>query len=256
MPSTRGSLVELPDNHVHLWTGSPPSDPDVLQALRPEAVLSDEEQQRWKRLQRVADRNLFAWSHAMLRNVLSSYYAIELADWTYRIGERGRPEIGDGHDVDGLRFNMSHTPGLVAIIVNRAFDAGVDVEQIGRVADIESVARTTCSTSEQSLLASLDHRPRAEMFARIWTLKESLLKATGQGGYVDLANYSFEPQRSGDVVFTTTDADINPATWKFTTSSEPNNHLLTIACNPHQPTAQPKPAQPTISRFDLPTTAS
>lgn len=239
--------LDLPNNSIHLWLGVPPSDPVVVSAMEPELVLSATEAERWRRIVWPASRDLFAWAHISLRRVLSAYAPVDPAAWEFRLGELGRPEIVEGLQHQGLRFNLSHTEGMVAIVVNRWFDAGVDVERVGRVADIDSVARTSFSSAERSLLDTVPRTAKHELFAKLWTLKEAHLKARGLGGNVSLADFSFDPYRRNGVDFTCAEGtNVDPLDWSFAVRSVADGHVLAVACAPEDPSEPPE-----ISRFDL-----
>jgi len=226
-------VLELPANHIHVWTGEPPADGSALAKLAPETVLSNDEQQRWRRFQRTSDQDLFAWAHVSLRRVLSRYVLVDPRDWEFREGPHGRPEITSVLGTD-LCFNLSHTEGMMAIIVNRSFDAGVDVEKVGRVANIESVARTSFSDAEQRLVQDAPPSERAAKFVEIWTLKEAYLKAQGLGISVDLKSFSFDPNDPAEVRLSHHGGDSSrhgnaPENWFFEIFTKASNHVVAVA---------------------------
>ena len=49
--------------------------------------------------------------------------------------------------------------------------------------------------SEQRLLAQLPEQRRSEMFFRIWTLKEAILKTTGHGLRIEPPLFAVDPDR-------------------------------------------------------------
>ncbi len=79
------------------------------------------------------DRRAFLLTRALVRTTLSRYAAVGPADWTFVANVHGRPEILDRPaGVPDLRFNMSHTDGLIACAVTIGREVGVDVEHIDR----------------------------------------------------------------------------------------------------------------------------
>lgn len=103
--------------------------------------------------------------------------------WEASQDETGRPCLkGAPSHVD---FNISHTQGLVVCAVSGC-RVGVDAELIRPVR--ERLCRRVLAEEERELLERtvLTHGEgaAAELFTRLWTLKESYGKATGAGlGY-------------------------------------------------------------------------
>jgi len=91
----------------------------------------------------------------------------------------GKPYFPDHPD---LHFNLSHCPlGCVCAIADRPI--GIDIQDIRPYRP--NVARKCCSSAELKLLS--DSADQADTFARIWALKESYAKLTGQGIAQDLS---------------------------------------------------------------------
>ena len=80
-----------------------------------------------------------------------------------------------------VHFNLSHCPEAVACAISPG-PIGVDVEAVTSF-DVE-VARHVLSDAELRIVLA-DERP-AMAFTRLWTMKESLLKLTGEGISNDL----------------------------------------------------------------------
>ena len=68
-------------------------------------------------------------------------------------------------------------PSLACIVSDR--ECGIDCEQVRQYRP--NVAKRAFSESEQELLESLPESERDMMFTRLWTLKESYVKAIGTG---------------------------------------------------------------------------
>ena len=91
----------------------------------------------------------------------------------FEYGEHGKPFIA-GHPE--LHFSLSHCKEAAACALSRR-PVGIDVESIERYHD--GVARYTMNDAEMARILQAEH-PGAE-FIRLWTMKESLLKLTGEG---------------------------------------------------------------------------
>jgi 4'-phosphopantetheinyl transferase len=119
-------------------------------------------------------------AHALVRTLLGSMLGKAPAALDFVIGEHGKPELAHAEHA-GVRFNLSHTKGLVACGVTEGDDLGVDVEQIERKLEIDSLARSVFSDDEQATLALIQGAARRERFFQHWTLKEAYVKAMGRG---------------------------------------------------------------------------
>jgi 4'-phosphopantetheinyl transferase len=180
-----------------------------------ERLLSDEECGRRDRLLRAQDRLQFTVAHALLRTALSQHLP-EVAPeaWKFRPGDRGKPEL-DGE----IRFNLTHTDGLVACVIADAIDVGIDAEPIDR--DIPSLERVLAPVEIASVLAAA--HPGAAFFAR-WTLKEAYAKARGLGLALPFASlaFSLDAQRISLV---------GEDGWSFHQLRPTERHVLSVAAH-------------------------
>lgn len=88
-----------------------------------------------------------------------------------------------------LHFNISHTKGLVVCSLGDE-EMGIDVEWIRPFH--ERILQKALSPRELSHLKGLSPEERMEYFFRIWTLKESYVKALGCGITAPFTELSFE----------------------------------------------------------------
>ena len=80
-----------------------------------------------------------------------------------------------------LWFNTASRDGVVAIATSHRGPVGVDVETLAHCRDGQGVADQLFSKAEAIWLAKQPEGSRALAFARLWTGKEAVLKALGQG---------------------------------------------------------------------------
>ena len=139
-----------------------------LPAWRREAAL---------RHRREADRRLSVAAYRLLCRGLRAEYGItEPPAFTYAKG--GKPCIKGRPDI---HFNLSHCPAAALCAISPAA-VGADIELI-RPYNPE-LARRVLSPAE---LARVEASAQPEVeFACLWTMKESLLKLTGEGIRRDL----------------------------------------------------------------------
>ena len=111
---------------------------------------------------------------AALRGLL--FAATERTDWRIERAPFGKPSIVDGRGRSGPAISLSHTKGLIAVAVAAEGAIGIDVEH-HRTRDFVALAEQAFGPAEQAEVAVHG----AEAFYRIWTLREAMAKATGEG---------------------------------------------------------------------------
>jgi 4'-phosphopantetheinyl transferase len=140
-----------------------------------------------------------------------------------RINEWGKPEI----DAPGnsLRFNLTHTNGLVACAVTMIDDLGIDAEAPGRVTDCLKLASRYFAPSEAAYISALTEADRQSAFLRLWTLKEAFIKAVGKGLSIPLDEFAFTLQ---PLSLSHGNAD-EASQWKFESLTLGSGHHLAVA---------------------------
>jgi 4'-phosphopantetheinyl transferase len=177
----------LGPSDVHVWfcLTENATDRRLSEALD---ILSPDERARHDRLRFPWDRRDFALAHALLRTSLSRYAAQPATSWRFIETQHGKPAL----DPPSFGFNLSHTKGLVACVVARAREVGIDVERIDGASDIDSLAASHFSSSEVQQLAACPPDVRRDRFFGIWTLKEAYAKAIGLGLRQPLDSTTFD----------------------------------------------------------------
>lgn len=131
-------------------------------------------------------------AYVTLKQLLRKNYGIE-GNPIFKEGEHGKPEIveiegiDNGFDLSRLSFNFSHCKNGVACAVNHRSEAdasdkspavGIDIECIPKEIK-EDLCRYVFNEKEvEQVLTS--NKPCVE-FARLWTMKEALVKLSGIG---------------------------------------------------------------------------
>jgi len=166
------------------------ADPDLARRCR--ATISAEESAREQRFRFQEDRDSYLLAHALCRSVLSQLCGAGAPALQFEAGEHGRPELTVPHCDPRLRFNISHTRGMVACAVALEHDVGVDVERLDRRVQIAELAASVFSDAERAALASLREDAQRARFFELWTLKEAYIKAVGKGLALRLSAITLE----------------------------------------------------------------
>jgi 4'-phosphopantetheinyl transferase len=169
----------LSPNEVHLWVVD--LDPEASDASRRRAAVSPDERKRAANFRRPEDRDRFLVAHGALRLILAEYVPGDPIGFTLSADERGKPFLADRRISNDLQFNLSHSGGLALVAVASARQVGVDIEQIRPMPDLDGVANRVCSPAERAALSGLAASHRESAFFAMWTRKEALAKASGEG---------------------------------------------------------------------------
>jgi len=97
--------------------------------------------------------------------------------------QHGKPRLPDHPELD---VSVAHAGEHVVVALARGPRIGVDVEPV-RDVDVDALARSALSSDEVAGLAALPAGDRTAAFFRLWTRKESIVKALGAGITDDFA---------------------------------------------------------------------
>ena len=98
------------------------------------------------------------------------------AGWPLERAPNGKPSLRHDDGQHAPSVSMSHTPGLIAVAVALRGSIGVDVER-HRPRDFAALADHAFGPAERREVAD----GGSQAFYRIWTLREAIAKATGDG---------------------------------------------------------------------------
>ena len=233
-------LLQHLTREVHVWLTRPEdvTDPNQLQAYQ--SLLSFDEQERYHRFHFDRDRHHYLVAHVLLRKALSAYVDVDPSAWKFSQNQHGRPEISAPSIVPLLRFNLTHTNGLVACVVTLEVDCGIDVEQLSVRGNPMAIAEKMFAASEQLTLKRLDGQAFLDRFFTYWTLREAYCKALGVGIAFSKKDYCFveEDSERWGIRF---DAQANEdrTQWQFALNSPTTEHLLAVAVRAAELTDKP-----------------
>lgn len=111
-------------------------------------------------------------------------YGLEPERREIRAEKLGKPYLPDA---PAFQFNLSHSGERVLCAVSDR-PVGCDVERIER--NLTGLARRFFHPEEQAALAAVPEEERNALFVRLWTRKESYLKAKGTGISESLSGFS------------------------------------------------------------------
>ena len=220
----------LPPSEIHLYfvCSDELDDPSLLASYQ--QLMNRYERERYERIIVQRGRHQHLLARALVRTTLSRYAEVDPAAWIFGENEYGRPHIEPpaGARCEWLRFNLSHTDGLMVCGVVRELELGVDVEDTWRSRETVAIADRFFSEGEVEALHGLPPGRQPDRFFDYWTLKESYIKARGMGLALPLGKFSFFPDRRPVAIATDPSLDDEPATWQFELFSPTERHRAAV----------------------------
>lgn len=134
-------------------------------------------------------------------------------------GPYGKPALRES---TAPRFSLSHSGDRALCALSDA-EIGCDLEKLRRPA--LPIVERRFHPREAAWLFSLPEREQARAFFRLWTLKESYLKATGRGLSLPLSAFCVLPEGEGAVLT----APGDPVAWQLK-SFEADEWLCAVCC--------------------------
>jgi 4'-phosphopantetheinyl transferase len=224
----RGADVILADDEARVWWLQTDRPADFHRLAHFATLLSPDEEER--RAGYVLDerRRDFALARGFVRTVLAPYVGAPAEALRFANGAHGRPELAAPVRGRLLRFNLTHTRGLLACAVAWDVEVGVDAEHLGRRVNPEAFARVGCAPAEAASLQALPPAERRDRFFALWTLREAYFKARGLGLGAPVDAVSFHVPEHSAISATFADAD-ESSTWQFELARPTPDHCAAIA---------------------------
>ncbi|WP_051356311.1 4'-phosphopantetheinyl transferase family protein [Azorhizobium doebereinerae] len=191
------------------------------------SLLDDGERERASRFHFAQDRDAYVAAHALARALLAAHGAGVPGALRFAATAHGKPELAPEDGAPPLRFNLTHTRGLVAVAVTLDNDVGVDVEAINPARLSLELAARTFAPAEIAHLRGLPAADLPEALFGFWTLKEAYIKAVGRGLSLGLETFACRLSPPG-ISFAPAAAD-NPACWRLERFAPSPGHALALA---------------------------
>jgi 4'-phosphopantetheinyl transferase len=174
---------ELAAGEVHVW--SLPLDIGKSSLANVAEFLTPDERERADRFRFEVLRNRFVVGRGLLRAVLGRYCDLAPEKLRFSYGPYGKPVLTRGAGTrrrgGALHFNLAHSEGAGVLAVTQTGPVGVDVEQVRRLVEFKELVGQFFSAREAAEFSRLPREQQPAAFFNLWTRKEALLKATGEG---------------------------------------------------------------------------
>jgi 4'-phosphopantetheinyl transferase len=203
--------LSVNENQVHLWRFNLESVPEDWQA-EGRHYLSDDENERAAKFKRGGDD--YINTRIFMRNTLATYLNRSPEKLIFDRNPYGKPFLR-GED---LAFNLSHSRQWAVLAVGINCDLGIDVESTSDRRSILDIAKHYFHEDEIATLTEMtDPDQQKDYFFRLWTLKESFLKALGTGisTGLDKVNFKINSETTISADFSSELKLNNPKSWQF-----------------------------------------
>ena len=169
-------------NTIEVWLTRTNVSAETL--ARASELLDEEERQRAARFRFDADRARSIVSRSALRHLLGQHLSRDPRELRFVCGAHGKPALVNGE----LEFNVSHSGDWAAIAIASHTPVGVDVEHERSLHDLAALTTRYFASSEAEAVLR-----DPSLFFPVWTAKESVIKATGEGLSLGLASFEVSP---------------------------------------------------------------
>ncbi|MBB6019620.1 4'-phosphopantetheinyl transferase [Paenibacillus sp. JGP012] len=150
--------------------------------------VSEERRVQAARFIHQADAYRSVLGEVLTRVTLSELTGLPRKELSFSRNAYGKPCLMQDPKV---QFNVSHSGDWVALISGGTDELGVDVEKISPI-DLQ-IAERFFSPQENTYLAAMPADQQLNTFYRLWTLKESYIKAIGMGLSMPLNSFAILP---------------------------------------------------------------
>jgi len=170
------------ERQVHIWCVDLRS-----RMLLDRRTLSLSERERATRYRAGHLRDAFVVSRGGLRTLLSKYLGSSPNQIEFAYNDQGKPSLADTSS--RLRFNLSHSGKIVVYAFTLDSEIGIDVEEIRRIPEFDSIAERFFNRQEFEDLKRIGHSDLPDAFFRCWVRKEAYIKAVGGGLSIPLDSF-------------------------------------------------------------------
>ncbi len=148
------------------------------------------------------------------------------AEWAFERNAYGKPHLVA--PATNLHFSCSHTHSVSVVAVSQSRPIGIDIEAELPPGDDPTLIEEFFAAGERSALLRMPLEDRAGARARLWSLKESVVKMLGTGLAIDVTELEFDIE--ADRLTSSRAPEVNVSGMRLATWSIPNKEqTLSVA---------------------------
>lgn len=194
-------------------------------------IISSSEQEKIEQKRTNNDKQDALITRGLIRCVLSRYKPLTPNQWQFKKGWNGKPSVSSTclSTENDIEFNLSHANGLIACAITKSSPLGIDVEYTKRKSNTYKLASRYFSESENADLNAQPYDQQPIEFYNYWTLKESYIKACGDGLSIPLKHFSFDITVPQNIKLNFDAArDDNPVHWTSLLFNVSDDHTMAL----------------------------
>ena len=143
--------------------------------------LDQKERKRLNRYRFDRPRREFVLSRSAMRQILCCFLKCRNEQLSFETNAHGKPiPLVDGV-LANASVNLTHSGNHGLVGIASGGQLGIDLEVPVERPNVEGIGQMVFTDNEQSELARASGNEKLNLFYRLWTLKEALIKALGTG---------------------------------------------------------------------------
>lgn len=201
----------ISEDTVHIWH----LDSSRLQKSSRELVnfLTNDELKRHAGYAFDLHRERFAKRRYLLKSVLALYLGSDVKQVHLSYYAGGKPYLCHDAYKSDITFNYSHSGECVVLAIAKNNPIGVDVEKIDVIAEIGAISKMIMSEAEYHQFYRADEKRKLQIFYRLWSRKESVVKGLGAGLSYPIQKLDFSDLGKGKNTVALDEADDKTCRW-------------------------------------------
>lgn len=144
------------------------------------SIIPKEELEKILRYKEDIDRIKRLLARTFLFEYCQQHY--NLKDFTFKYTKNQKPQYKYNDSID---FSISYSKDIIVVALSTKYRVGVDIEFIDTSIVLKEIASEFMNKIQLTKFMQLDKIDKDKYFYEIWTSKESLLKAQGNGLLID-----------------------------------------------------------------------
>jgi 4'-phosphopantetheinyl transferase len=128
-----------------------------------------------------------------------------------------------------LHFNLSHSGEWIVAAFSFLSEIGIDIECRKRTPRMESIVRHFFHPDEIETWCSTSDTEQKTLFFQYWTMKEALLKATGDGLYASTKDFCLKPKTHSATIWYADHVNHQYDSWLLETFPTPEDYTGSVA---------------------------
>lgn len=187
--------------------------------------LSIDRQNRIAKLRMVDDVHRSVIAELLIRSLIIDQLNIPSSNIRFGENTYHKPYV-QSHS--NFEFNLSHSGEWVACAIDH-HAVGIDIEQM---IDINmDIAKRFFTPREYENLIQRDPSEQRTYFYKLWTLKESYIKAVGKGLHIPLDSFSVDINERNEITMNKEENDIP---YFFNTCQVDSDYILSVCSTTNQ----------------------